>query len=68
MLLLAEYEGESRAVKTYDSYICEKLSADGFSFLAQERYNPGLMNGYLGAVYYAIKRNDITVPNLLILD
>lgn len=68
VLLLAEYEGESRAVKTYDSYICEKLSADGFSFLAQERYNPGLMNGYLGAVYYAIKRNDITVPNLLILD
>lgn len=68
VLLLAEYAGESQIVQDYDAYICGKLSDGGFTFLAQERYNPGLMNGFAGTVYYMLKRYDNTLFNILKLD
>ncbi len=68
VLLLAEYGGESQIVQDYDAYICGKLSDKDFTFLAQERYNPGLMNGFAGTVYYMLKRYDNTLINILKLD
>lgn len=68
VLLLMDFDGNSQAVKDYDAYICEKLSEDTFTFLAQERYNPGLMNGFAGAAYYMLKQYDKSLINVLKLD
>lgn len=68
VLLLQEFDGDSQAVKDYDAYICGKLSEDTFTFLAQERHNPGLMNGFAGAAYYMLKQYDKSLINVLKLD
>lgn len=72
VLLLLEYE--QRAKKgvaegnKYDGYICGELQKALFQFLPQEYFNPGLMSGMSGIVFYMLKRHDNTLPNLLFLE
>ena len=68
VLLLMEYNSDLQAVKDYDAYIRGKLLEDTYTFLAQERYNPGLMNGFGGVVYYLLKQYDKSLFNVLKLD
>lgn len=68
VLLLMEYNSDLQAVKDYDAYIRGKLLEDTYTFLAQEQYNPGLMNGFGGVVYYLLKQYDKSLFNVLKLD
>lgn len=67
VLLLSEYDKDSRAVQAYDAYICGKM-LDGYTFLPQEEYHPGLMNGFMGVAYYMLKRYDDNFINILMLE
>lgn len=67
VLLLSEYDGDSRAVRAYDAYICRKMLQDD-TFLPQEDYHPGIMNGYMGVAYYMLKKYDNNFMNILMLE
>lgn len=63
-----EKEKLHRIIQGYDNWIMEKLTDENFELLLQERYNPGLMNGYTGIAYYMLKRYDDTIFDILKLE
>ncbi len=67
VLLLSEYDKDSQAARESDSYICRKVMK-GDAFLPQEEYHPGIMNGYMGAAYYMLKKYDNRLMDILLLD
>lgn len=67
VLLLSGYDGDSQAVMEYHAYICRSM-LEGHAFLPQEKYHPGIMNGYMGVAYYMLKKYDNNFMNILILE
>ncbi|WP_418489284.1 hypothetical protein [Frisingicoccus sp.] len=46
----------------------ELWSRSEISLLLQEKINPGLINGYGGILYFLLKRENHTLPDILELD